>query len=195
MIARRCSTAASLAVVLLTLACSEPPRQTEPADGDSLPAATFRNLVLRETREGKLEWVLRASKAWREGPNLPTRLARLQVDFYQRTDRIHSTLTADSGNVDAKRGTLIATGHVVVVTPEGNKLLTEELFWDRKNGQVASEVEVRFVRGSDVLTGIGFRSDPNLQRYEILRDVRASVAEPGEIRHEIFEPDSGGAER
>jgi LPS export ABC transporter protein LptC len=180
--------------VLLTLACGEPPPKTEPAATD-LPAATFKNLVLRETRDGKLEWVLRAREAWRESPNTPTRLAHLRVDFYQQTDRVRSVLTADSGRVDGQRGTLVATGHVVVATPEGNQLLTEELFWDRKNGQVASDVAVRFVRGRDVLTGVGFRSDPNLQRYEILRDVEASLGAPSEIRHDLFEPDSSDTSR
>ena len=60
-------------------------------------------------------------------------------------------------------------------TPEGNRLETEELHWDRKQDRVYSDVFVRLTRAKDVLTGVGFRSDPNLRSYEILKDVRATV--------------------
>jgi LPS export ABC transporter protein LptC len=187
--------AAFAAAGILLAGCSEPSQQTGPRSAEGLPASSFKDLILRETTEGKLEWILRAEQAWRENPNAPTRLARLRVDFYQRTDQIRSTLTADSGRVDGQKGTLWANGNVVVVTTEGNQLQTEELFWDRKNGQVVSDVAVRFLRGEDVLTGIGFRSDPNLEHYEILRDVRASVRQQGEIRDEFLDPDSAGVAR
>jgi LPS export ABC transporter protein LptC len=94
--------------------------------------------------------------------------------------------------VDLSRGVLIATGHVVVVTVEGNRLETEELYWDRKNAKVSSDVFVRLTRGEDVITGIGFESDPNLERYEIRKNVQASVREREGFRDEILGPDSSG---
>ncbi len=104
-------------------------------------------------------------------------------------------LTSDSGRVDSQKGSLVALGRVVVVTREGARLETEELTWDRKTARVSSEQFVRLIRGRDVLTGIGFRSDPNLVSYEILKDVKASVREEAGVRDEIFGADSVGAGR
>jgi LPS export ABC transporter protein LptC len=89
----------------------------------------------------------------------------------------------------------VAKGNVVVVNPQGNRLETEELFWDRKSSKVASERFVRLVREDDVLTGVGFESDPNLERYRIEREVRASVREGGALRDELRDADTTGTAR
>jgi len=187
---------AALGILLLGLlvpcGCSTP--QEEPGgrrEAGSGPVQTFQNLELRETSEGKLEWILRARRAVRSSANEPTRLESLRVDFYQRTERIRSSLTSDSGLVNPAKGTLVARGNVVVLTPDGNRLETEELCWDRKSSLVSSEREVKLVRKDDILTGIGFQSDPNLVNYEIRRDVRALVHEQSGIRDEILGADSG----
>jgi LPS export ABC transporter protein LptC len=181
------------AAILLALfgGCSSP-SQAPSQRGESAraPVQSFENLQLRETSEGKLEWILRAQKATRASASDPTRLERLRVDFYQGSDQVRSVLTSDSGQVDTQKGTLIALGRVVVVTREGSRLETEELTWDRKTTRVSSEKFVRLIRGRDVLTGIGFRSDPNLVSYEILKDVNASVREETGIGDEFFGTDS-----
>jgi len=167
---------------------SQMPPQREARDGG--PEQSFRNLELRETSQGRLEWILRARHATRPASLEPTHLESLRVEFYQGGPRVRSVLTADSGRVDTKNGTLLATGNVVVVTVEGSRLETEQLSWDRKNAKVISETFVRLTRGPDVLTGIGFQSDPNLESYTILKEVRASVREGGSLGDEIFSPDS-----
>jgi LPS export ABC transporter protein LptC len=182
--------------LFLPSACTSPsPDPTRRGETDHAPAQSFENMELRETSEGKLEWILRAKRATRASATEPTRLESLRVDFYQRSDRVRSVLTSDSGRVDTQKGILIALGQVVVLTDEGSRLETEELSWDRKSARVSSEQFVRLTRGRDVLTGIGFRSDPNLVSYEILKDVRASVREETGIRDELIGPDSGGVAR
>jgi LPS export ABC transporter protein LptC len=177
--------------LLLTVACSTPsPDPQDQKDLPGVPRQVLRNLTLRETTDGKLEWVLRARTAWRVSASSSTDLESLRVDFYQGSDAIRSHLVADSGSVDSEKGELRARGHVVVTTPEGNRLETSELFWDRKNTKVRSEDSVRLIRGTDVLTGVGFESDPNLEHYELFRDVRASVREGMELRDELFGADS-----
>jgi LPS export ABC transporter protein LptC len=99
-------------------------------------------------------------------------------------------LVADSGSVDSEKGELCARGNVVVTTPEGNRLETNVLFWDREHAKVRSDDSVRLIRGRDLLTGVGFESDPNLEHYELFRDVRASVREETELREGLFGADS-----
>jgi LPS export ABC transporter protein LptC len=187
---------AALSILLFLAGCGTPaPEPLEETGSESMPTQTFRNLELRETTEGKLEWVLRARTAWQGSPGSPTRLESLGVDFYQRSGEIRSILTADSGRVDSRHGDLEAIGNVVVVTPDGNRLETEQLSWDRKGSRVTSEVAVRLVHGSDVLTGVGFESDPNLERFELFEQVRASVREEGAVSREIFGADSIGRDQ
>jgi LPS export ABC transporter protein LptC len=185
-----------IALLVLATGCSTPsPEPQTREDSLKIPDQLLRNLVLRETTEGKLEWVLRARQAWRLESGTTTHLESLRVDFYQGSDQIRSILVADSGSVNSARGRLRAKGNVVVTTPEGNRLETEELFWDRRDAKVTSEAKVRLIRGRDVLTGIGFESDPNLEHYELFRDVRASVREGVDVQDELFGPDRSGADR
>lgn len=158
-----------------------PPREAE------LGSATqvLSGVRLRETSERGLEWILEARRAHRATGATAARMESLRVEFYQGGPALRSTLVADSGRIDSQRGLLVAQGHVVVVTPEGNRLETEELTWDRMNARVSSEEFVRLTRGTDILTGIGFTSDPNLESYRIHRDVRASVREAGPIRDDL----------
>lgn len=160
-------------------------RGTE-ADGGTQVLSAVR---LRETSERGLEWILEARQATRSSGSTAARMESLRVEFYQGGNELRSTMVADSGRVDSKRGLLVAQGHVIVVTPEGNRLETEELTWDRLNARVSSEQFVRLTRGKDLLTGIGFTSDPNLESYRILKDVRASVREEGPIGDEIRDAD------
>ena len=183
-------------LLLLLVGCASPSQSPPPrGEAEREPVQSFENLELRETSDGKLEWILRAKRATRASANQATRLDSLKVDFYQGSDRVRSVLTSDSGRVDTQKGTLIAKGRVVVRTTEGGLLETEELSWDRKSARVSSDVFVRLTRGRDVLTGIGFRSDPNLVAYQILKDVRASVREEKGITDESFGADSGRVAR
>lgn len=183
-------------LLALTAGCTSPSQApTQRGEGGRTPVQSFENLELRETSEGRLEWILRAKKATRDSASDPTRLQVLHVDFYQGSDHVRSVLTSDSGRVDSQKGILVAQGTVVVVTQEGSRLETEELSWDRKSARVSSDQFVRLTRGRDVLTGIGFRSDPNLVSYEILKDVKASVREETGFGDEIFGTDSLRATR
>ena len=182
--------------LLLTVACGTPaPEPQESVQTSGAPTQSFKNLELRESTEGNLEWVLRAQTAWQASSSGPTRLETIQVDFYQGSDEIRSVLTADSGRVDSRAGSLLATGNVIVVTPEGNRLETEQLSWDRKNAKVVSDVAVRMLHGRDVLTGVGFESDPDLEHFELFEDVRASVHEGGMLESGFFGADSTGRNR
>lgn len=176
---------------LLATGCSNPSQSPPQREGSQETAAqVLSGVTMQETSNGKIEWILTAGRATRVSQNVPTLLETLKVDFYQGTDRIRSTLRSDSGRVDSAKGVLVAMGRVVVVTPEGNHLETEELIWDRKSSRVTSDRFVRLIRGNDVLTGVGFVSNPNLTSYTLKKDIRASLHEDAGIRDELLGHDS-----
>lgn len=168
-----------LLAALALLSCG-----SDPAIGtdDSLqepiiPQQTLEGVRLRETSVRGLLWVLEADRGVSYGPQDPTELEALTVRFYDGGPTVKSTLTSKRGIVDEKSRTITALDSVVVVTPDGERLETEELHWDPVNEQVTNDAFFRFTRGGDVLTGVGIRAEPDLSRYEILRDVRAEMVD------------------
>ncbi len=171
--------AAELLLLLLAHGCSTPSQEpVRSAGAPKGPEQTFANLELRETTAGRLEWKLRAARAVRPSTSAATHMESLRVEFFEGGPQVRSVLTSDSGRVDIAKGLLIATGHVVVTTLEGNRLETEELFWDRKNAKVSSTAFVRLTRGRG-------RSD---------RDRFRGRPEPGALRNPEERPGLGPGE-
>lgn len=142
-----------------------------------MPQQILEGVHLRETSVRGLLWVLEADRGISYGPDEPTRLDALKVRFYDGGQAVKSTLTSKHGVVDERNRTITALDSVVVVTPDGERLETEELHWDPVSEQVTTDVFFRFTRGGDILTGVGIRAEPDLSRYEILRDVRAEMSD------------------
>ncbi|HPF71139.1 MAG TPA: hypothetical protein PLQ13_10755, partial [Candidatus Krumholzibacteria bacterium] len=75
-------------------------------------------------------------------------------------------------------------GNVVVVTDDGRRLETEELFYGNTTRLITNEVFNRFTRGGDVLTGIGLEATPDLEYIEIKADLQADVGDDTDTRGE-----------
>ena len=64
---------------------------------------------------------------------------------------------------------MLAYGNVVVVSDSGVTLYTDTLKWDNKEQKIYSEIPVKITtQDHDTLYGDSFKSDPNLDNYEIL---------------------------
>lgn len=175
------------AVALMwTAGCGREADQAGPRSDERLPQQIVADLVLRESKAGRLSWVLRADSAFYYGDGERTRLRGVQVDFYnERGDSVRSRLTAREGEMDPTRRDLVARDSVDVRTHDGTRLETEELRWVQETEKVLSDRFVRLTRGRSVVTGIGIESDAALRTYRILSQVS------GELREEDgegFEP-------
>ena len=57
-------------------------------------------------------------------------------------------------------------GNVVVINhTENSKLETEQLFWDQKNKYFFSEKKFTLTTQTDTITGVGFESRENLDKW------------------------------
>jgi LPS export ABC transporter protein LptC len=82
------------------------------------------------------------------------------VYFYDSAMNVQSTITADYGVSYEKKKIMEARHNVVVENMEkGEKLNTEELFWDRGKQLIYSNKFVRLTTGEQVLTGDGLNSE------------------------------------
>lgn len=149
------------------------PEQEAPAETTSIERE-IRDFNLTETHEGRLAWNLHSKYAWRIPKQAGIRLDDVLVTFYNRDEAVTSTLTADKGNVDEESGDMTAEGSVTVVTAERDSLFTPSLRYSKTENLITGDDFVRIAKPDRILTGFGFRSNPELTNYEVQRDVHVT---------------------
>jgi len=153
-----------------------------------LPDQVISDFRLTETASGKKEWKMAASKAYIYDSRGLLETEDMEVEFFDEEGRVKSTLVADRGVVNRGTDDMEARGNVVVTSSSGVTLETETLLWMSKTRKIMSDDSVRVVREGDVLTGVGFRGDPDLGSFEILKDMRATIhTKDGELGEETGE--------
>ena len=88
--------------------------------------------------------------------------------FYDSLGQQSSKLTSERAKIMQTTNDLYASKNVVVESDSGVTLFTDSLKWINETGMVISEVPVRFItRQKDTLYGTSFKSNSNLQNWEI----------------------------
>lgn len=155
-----------------------------PASGDGrLPEQQFFDYRLIESTAGVRQWVLDADEMRKYADSDAVELVTVHMDFYREGEHF-SVLTSDSGTANLTTRDVHTWGNVVVVTDDGRRLETEELFFSNETQLITNEVFNRFTREQDVLTGIGLEATPDLEYIEIKADVKADVGDSDDTRGE-----------
>jgi LPS export ABC transporter protein LptC len=161
-------------------------QQEEPARtaGDSfadMPEQVIENMEVTFTESGRRTGILRAdSVAIYQGGRIKEG-RRVQVDFYDRQGEHISVLTALEGSYDSEAEEVHARGDVVVVSDDGARLETDELSWKKETNRITTQAHVTITRGQDEVSGYGLSTDPQLEDFHILRDVRGRIEDVREI--------------
>jgi LPS export ABC transporter protein LptC len=145
----------------------------------NLPSQEVTDFEMKESDTGRPEWILVSKYAATYAGGLI--VARdVVIDFYDKEGAKYSRLTAREGTVQQPQNDMEARGNVVVTTTEGVRIETESLRFLNRQRKIVSDERVRLERNGDVVTGIGFESDPSLEHFTIKREVRAQVqSSPG----------------
>ena len=180
------SIAAFLGGSLALGACSkEEPKEPPQAGPSQLPDQVISNFSITETAgRGQKEWTLQAQKAdvYEKRHVLEVRLVK--VTFFDKSGAVGSVLTAREGKIDDNTRDMEARGDVVVTGSDGVVLKTQRLTWKNKARQIVSDDSVTVIRREDVLTGVGFRGDPDLGKFEILKNMKATIRSEGAVEGE-----------
>jgi LPS export ABC transporter protein LptC len=157
-----------------------PQRSSGPVGAASgeLPDQEVRNFVLTETDQGSPVWKLYARYAAMYDARNSIVARAVRVDFYDAQGKKTSELSAREGEIDRLSRDMTARGNVVLQTTEGARMSTEELRFVNLTQKVRSDRLVRVEHAGNVLTGVGFESDPELKHYEFKDKVRAQVRMP-----------------
>jgi LPS export ABC transporter protein LptC len=93
----------------------------------------------------------------------------VKMEFFNGDENVSSTLTSKYAKVmeypDNK--ILEAKNDVVVINENGEKLNTEQLFWDQKEQKITSNTFVKITRKTEIIMGDGLESNQDFTRYKI----------------------------
>lgn len=166
-----------LAATALAAAGCERETPSRPASPET-PDQIVRAFTLTETVNGLPRWKLTAESAATYRSQGVIRARGVAVDFYDSGGKQYSHLVAREGEIRTANNDMLARGHVLVTTTSGTQVETETLRYLNREQRIESEDRVTVRRGSDILSGIGFTSDPSLEHFEFHRAVRAQVTSP-----------------
>ena len=94
----------------------------------------------------------------------------VDADFYNNQEIYTSNLKSDIAEIDEAKDFLIAMGNVIVVSDSGVTLFTDTLSWNNVDEKIFTDDSVIFItEQSDTLYGVGFKSDLELNNWEILK--------------------------
>jgi LPS export ABC transporter protein LptC len=171
-----------LAVACLAVAGCERQESNPPASPE-VPDQVVRQFTLTETVKGQLRWQLTARGASTYTNLGVIRATGVAIDFYDDAGGVYSHLTAREGEIRTATNDMAARGDVVVTTKSGTRVETPSLRFLNRAQRIVSDDRVTVRRGGDVLSGVGFESDPSLERWEFRHQVRAQVSSPsGRLR-------------
>jgi LPS export ABC transporter protein LptC len=168
--------ALGVAIAVFLPGCDPPELEPPAPAADSLRTTQqSTNIRVVETGLGRRKWLLEAGQATSNETTGVSVLRSVRVTFYDEDGSVASTLTSEEGEAESKTRHLVARKNVIVETPDGERLETEILEWDNARKKILTDAPVRIVQGENVYTGVGLVSDPDLEHFEILKDVRGAV--------------------
>ena len=81
--------------------------------------------------------------------------------------RIDANILADTAYYYEKKKLWELRGNVKILSQQGDKFETQQLFWDERNKKIYSDQYIRIERPDKAIAGYGFESNQELTEYEI----------------------------
>lgn len=172
--------AACAAALVLGVACKEQ-GATPPVAANVIPDTSDQTLFgvrLLMADHGIKRATMEADTAFTYEDNTRTELRNVRTTFYTETGLKNGTLTSREGTYNVRSGRMEARGNVVVVSEDGRRLETPQLRYDPGRNEISSDSAFVLTQPTEVVTGIGFIADPNLNNIRILRAASGRTTKP-----------------
>jgi LPS export ABC transporter protein LptC len=173
--------------ILAILSCTneeptvKPPAEQYPSSEATNATTVFLtgSVVTTKIKSGRIVSFTEQDSSW---------AFELFVDFYDSSGTHTSTLRSDSALIRERRRLLDVFGNVQVNTDKGTTLDSEHLAWSDSSRTISTDSLVVITQGEDVMSGYGFRSDPELTRIVFRRQVSGLLSDPQALEEEDREP-------
>lgn len=156
---------------ILFFACSKTEIDKLGEKREGLPDAESWNAVITLTNKGSKRAIIKSGHLEKYQQRQYILLDQnVDADFFDKKEIYTSNLKSEIAEIDESKDFLIAMGNVVVVSDSGVTLFTDTLSWDNVNEKVFTDDSVVFItEQNDTLYGIGFKSDIELNNWEIMQ--------------------------
>ncbi|CAN5193960.1 hypothetical protein BH09BAC5_BH09BAC5_06440 [soil metagenome] len=157
-------------VMALTVSCvNDPVKVNSFTKNITLPLLTESNVDLLYSDSARLKVHLTAPVLEEFGGVSPYEEMPkgVKVEFYNDSQQITSSLTANYAINKKKEQIMEAKNDVVVVNTKGEKLNTEHLIWDGAKRRIRTDAFVKITTKEQVIWGTGLDSDERFEEYEI----------------------------
>jgi LPS export ABC transporter protein LptC len=156
----------------VALACGsdkkQPPVATHSPLADSADQVMY-GAQFNLTDQGLSRARMNADTAYFFDDNTRMEFENVTTTFFTATGAKDAVLTSRNGSYNSRTNNMIARHNVVVVSEDGRRLTTEELKYNQQTNQISSDTSFVMTEPNRRLTGIGFRSDPNMRNIQILK--------------------------
>jgi LPS export ABC transporter protein LptC len=156
---------------ILFFACSKTEIDKLSETREGLPDAESWNAVITLTNKGSKRAIIKSGHLEKYQQRQYILLDQnVDADFFDKKEIYTSNLNSEIAEIDESKDFLIAMGNVVVVSDSGVTLFTDTLSWDNVDEKVFTDDSVVFItEQNDTLYGIGFKSDIELNNWEIMQ--------------------------
>ena len=112
--------------------------------------------------------------------------------------RIDANILADTAYYYEKKKLWELRGNVKILSQQGDKFETQQLFWDERNKKIYSDQYIRIEQPDKAIAGYGFESNQELTEYEIknttgvftIEDTAPTVSQqPDSLRNDSIKKD------
>ena len=156
-----------------TQGSAPPTKQHSETMADSAEQILF-NVRTLLTNRGVQRGELFADTLYVFDENTRFELRKIRATFNTATGAKDGVMSADRGRYSVRQQVLEGFGNVIIVTNDGRRLTSPQLKYTQGLNEVSSDTSFTLVEPGRTLSGIGFRSDPQLTRFNILKGARGS---------------------
>lgn len=158
-------------VALLVTACTS---KKQPPVAAHSPLADSADQIMYNSRfvlsdQGIARAQMHADTAYFFDDNTRMEFENPNVTFFNSMGAKDAVLTARRGSLNNRTNNMIARKNVVVVSEDGRRLTTSELIYNQQKNEISSDSAFVMTEPGRELSGIGFRSDPNMNNIRILK--------------------------
>lgn len=140
-------------------------------DEELLPDQELRDVDVLYSSKGRVKFRLIAPLVEQYGgeKNYNEMPEGVEVEIYDSSNHVTSRLTANYAIDITHSRKMEARDDVVVINDKGERLNTEQLYWDMVTEKITSDVFVKITTPQQVLMGEGLISNQDFTDYKILK--------------------------